>query len=231
MKSYLNQMKWNVLVVSTLYIVSGILLLSRPEEVLDTTCLLIGSVIMVGGLSQVLVNLKRGIYGFLPRLAVVFGALCALVGLFLILNNRLILTILPWMFGLLFLYDALLHLWDALDLYKSGWNGWLRYLLFSFVSVLFGAAMVKNPFGSLVTMAQVVGAVLLAEGIVHIMSAFFTAYKVNDFVRRQELEAAKQEALQSAKPEDVIEVTDAVPVEDTVPAEEITPTEEAAEEQ
>lgn len=214
MKSYLQQMKWNVLVVSTLYIAAGILLLSRPEEVLDITCLLIGTVIAVGGLTQVLVNLKRGIWGFLSRAAVVFGALCALVGLFLILNNRLILTILPWMFGLLFLYDALLHLWDALDLHHAGWSGWMRYLLFAFVSLVFGVAMVKNPFGSLVTMAQVVGAVLLAEGIVHAMSAFFTAHKVSRFLQQQELEAAKQEALHRPAPEDVIDITDAVPVED-----------------
>lgn len=206
MKSFIQQMKWNVLMVSVLYITAGILMLSRPEEVLDTTCLLIGTVIAVGGFTQVLVQLKRGVHGFFSRAAVVFGALCALVGLFLILNNRLIMTILPWMFGLLFLYDALLHLWDALELYRAGWSGWMRYLLFAFVSLVFGVAMVKNPFGSLVTMAQVVGVVLLVEGIVHALSAFFTAHKVNQFVRQQELEAAKQAALEVA-PENPVEAT------------------------
>ena len=95
-----KKLKWNLILMSVLYLGLGIFLLMRPSTALNVVCYALGGVVLVCAAVQLVryFAVERGI--FQSQLTLISGIICLGLGAFLILRSDIVVRILPIVFGL-----------------------------------------------------------------------------------------------------------------------------------
>ena len=95
-----KKLKWNLIVMSVLYLALGIFLLMVPGTALNVVCYALGGVVLLGAVIQLVryFLVERGI--FQSQLTLISGLVCLALGGFLILRSDIVVRILPIVFGL-----------------------------------------------------------------------------------------------------------------------------------
>ena len=146
-----KKLKWNLILMSVLYLGLGIFLLMRPSTALNVVCYALGGVVLVCAAVQLVryFAVERGI--FQSQLTLISGIICLGLGAFLILRSDIVVRILPIVFGLFVIFDSLGRIQNALDLRRCEYPSWKGFLLLPVLSVVLGVVMILNPFGTMET--------------------------------------------------------------------------------
>ena len=171
----MKNLKWNLILMSLLYLALGIFLLAVPGVALNIVCYALGGVV----LACAAVQLIR--YFTFER--------------FLILRSDIVVRILPIVFGLFVVFDSLGRLQNALELRRCGYPSWKWFILLALLSVVLGAIMIFDPFGAMETLVMGIGIILLIEGAFNLGGAVYTALAVRRF---HKLHPETQSALEAA---------------------------------
>ena len=109
-----KKLKWNLILMSVLYLGLGIFLLMRPSTALNVVCYALGGVVLVCAAVQLVryFAVERGI--FQSQLTLISGIICLGLGAFLILRSDIVVRILPIVFGLFVIFDSLGRIQNAL---------------------------------------------------------------------------------------------------------------------
>lgn len=140
-----KKLKWNLILMSVLYLGLGIFLLMRPSTALNVVCYALGGVVLVCAAVQLVryFAVERGI--FQSQLTLISGIICLGLGAFLILRSDIVVRILPIVFGLFVIFDSLGRIQNALDLRRCEYPSWKGFLLLPVLSVVLGVVMILNP--------------------------------------------------------------------------------------
>ena len=159
-----KKLKWNLIVMSVLYLALGIFLLMVPGTALNVVCYALGGVVLLGAVIQLVryFLVERGI--FQSQLTLISGLVCLALGGFLILRSDIVVRILPIVFGLFVIFDSLGRVQSALELRRCGYGSWKGFLLLALLSV-------------------VLGVVMIVEGALNLLSALYTMLAVRRFVK------------------------------------------------
>ena len=175
-----KKLKWNLIVMSVLYLALGIFLLMVPGTALNVVCYALGGVVLLGAVIQLVryFLVERGI--FQSQLTLISGLVCLALGGFLILRSDIVVRILPIVFGLFVIFDSLGRVQSALELRRCGYGSWKGFLLLALLSVVLGVVMIVDPFGAMETLVMAIGVILIIEGS---LSALYTMLAVRRFVK------------------------------------------------
>ena len=178
-----KKLKWNLIVMSVLYLALGIFLLMVPGTALNVVCYALGGVVLLGAVIQLVryFLVERGI--FQSQLTLISGLVCLALGGFLILRSDIVVRILPIVFGLFVIFDSLGRVQSALELRRCGYGSWKGFLLLALLSVVLGVVMIVDPFGSMETLVMAIGVILIIEGTLNLLSALYTMLAVRRFVK------------------------------------------------
>ena len=173
-----KKLKWNLIVMSVLYLALGIFLLMVPGTALNVVCYALGGVVLLGAVIQLVryFLVERGI--FQSQLTLISGLVCLALGGFLILRSDIVVRILPIVFGLFVIFDSLGRVQSALEL-----RSWKGFLLLALLSVVLGVVMIVDPFGAMETLVMAIGVILIIEGALNLLSALYTMLAVRRFVK------------------------------------------------
>ena len=152
-----KKLKCNLIVMSVLYLALGIFLLMVPGTALNVVCYALGGVVLLGAVIQLVryFLVERGI--FQSQLTLISGLVCLALGGFLILRSDIVVRILPIVFGLFVIFDAIGRVQNALDLRRCGYDSWKGFLLLPVLSVVLGVILIANPFGAMETLVMAIG--------------------------------------------------------------------------
>ena len=164
MKVFQKNLNW----ISVGYLLVGLALILWPSFLLQAVCYAVGILVLIAGLSSIFSYLKTREELFSARFTLVLGLVVSALGLFLLLQPKTVAGILPLIVGLFVLFDGLGRLQTAWGLKKAGYERWWGLALPSLLSAILGAVVVFNPFGTAALMVQVVGVILLVEGLINI---------------------------------------------------------------
>ena len=166
-----KKLKWNLILMSVLYLGLGIFLLMRPSTALNAVCYALGGVVLVCAAVQLVryFAVERGIFQSLG------------LGAFLILRSDIVVRILPIVFGLFVIFDSLGRIQNALDLRRCEYPSWKGFLLLPVLSVVLGVVMILNPFGTMETLVMAIGIILIIEGAINLLSALYTVLAIRRF--------------------------------------------------
>ena len=167
-----KKLKWNLILMSVLYLGLGIFLLMRPSTALNVVCYALGGVVRYFAV-------ERGI--FQSQLTLISGIICLGLGAFLILRSDIVVRILPIVFGLFVIFDSLGRIQNALDLRRCEYPSWKGFLLLPVLSVVLGVVMILNPFGTMETLVMAIGIILIIEGTINLLSALYTVLAIRRF--------------------------------------------------
>ena len=198
--SMVKKLKWNLILMSLLYVGLGIFLVMKPGTALNIVCYALGGVVLACAAVQLIryFVVERGV--FQSQLTLISGLICLALGVFLLLRSDIVVSILPIVFGLFVIFDAIGRVQNALDLRRCGYDSWKGFLLLPVLSVVLGVILIANPFGAMETLVMAIGVILIVEGAINLLSALYTILAVRRFAK---LHPETQSVLESITGEDL----------------------------
>ena len=199
-----KKLKWNLILMSLLYVGLGIFLVMKPGTALNIVCYALGGVVLACAAVQLIryFVVERGV--FQSQLTLISGLVCLALGVFLLLRSDIVVSILPIVFGLFVIFDAIGRVQNALDLRRCGYDSWKGFLLLPVLSVVLGVVLgvvlIANPFGAMETLVMAIGVILIVEGAINLLSALYTILAVRRFAK---LHPETQSVLESITGEDL----------------------------
>ncbi len=158
--------KNSLLVASVVYLLLGLILLFFPDSTTHFFCIAVGLLLLAYGVITILSFFvhrgSSGSYTFQAELIV--GVISAILGGFFLTNRRLVLSILPTVFGIYILIDGLVNLKRGFDMRAFGYQRWTATVILAAVSLILGALIIWNPFATQLLLVRVVGASFVYQG-------------------------------------------------------------------
>ena len=178
-----KKLKWNLILMSLLYLALGIFLLMVPGTALNVVCCALGGVVLACAAVQLVryFVVERGV--FQSQLTLISGLVCLALGAFLIIRSDVVVRVLPIVFGLFVIFDSLGRIQNALELRRCEYPSWKIFLLLAVLSVVLGIVMVVDPFGTMETLVMAIGLILILEGALNLLSALYTMLAVRRFIK------------------------------------------------
>ena len=165
-----KKLKWNLILMSLLYLALGIFLLMVPGTALNVVCYALGGVVLACAAVQLVryFVVERGVFQSSSPSSRGWSVWrCA----FLIIRSDVVVRVLPIVFGLFVIFDSLGRIQNALELRRCGYPSWKIFLLLAVLSVVLGIVMVVDPFGTMETLVMAIGLILILEGALNLLSA------------------------------------------------------------
>ena len=151
-------------ILAFLYVVLGIVLLIKPTELTRLFCIFLGIAALLYGGIRLFSYLRRKEYESAFQTDLILGVILIVVGVVCLVQPRIILSILPFVLGIIILLDAIGILQRSLRLRRLDYDGWWISLILALVLALFGLILIANPFETTILFVRFLGFTLLADG-------------------------------------------------------------------
>ena len=177
----MKNLKWNLILMSLLYLALGIFLLAVPGTALNIVCYALGAVVLICAAVQLVRYFTASHKVFQSQFTLISGLVCLGLGGFLLLRSDIVVRILPVVFGLFVLFDSLGRIQNALELRRCGYASWKWFILLALLSVVLGGIMIFDPFAAMETLVMGIGIILIVEGAFNLGGAIYTALAIRRF--------------------------------------------------
>ena len=191
MINFFKSIKVNILSSAILCLILGIVLVAYPNTSLTLVCRAVGVIVLITGLGFVFGYLKSGKSHWYGKIELVFGTILAIVGGFLVLRPLGLISIIPIIFGILFIYHGLANMRQAFELRQYKDKGWWLPVLIAATTIVLGVGIISNPFKTIEAIMRVIGACLIYDGLVNTMLVGRFVKSIRIFRKLEAAEAAK----------------------------------------
>lgn len=183
----LKELKWDALLSSLLYVLIGVVLLLFPDTTARTLGYLVGSISLIAGAVSMICYLLREAHQNYYRNDFLYGLVGIVIGCFIFYKVDLIISLIPFILGLLVVVSGCSKLQDVIDMKRMKYGNWMIMLAVAVVNVIFGIVMLRNPFSTAAILLQVIGAGLIFSGLSDIFVVVFFARKVRNYMKDMEI--------------------------------------------
>ena len=164
-KKFLKKSGWTDIIISIIFILFGIMLISRPEAIVSIISILLGAIFIVMGVLKIIDYYSNGKQdNYLIAISVVM----ILIGIIIMFCADIILSAFRILIAIWIIYSGILNLQTTIVWkdYKS--RLWLLTLLLSIATIGVGIYVLVNT-GAIM---QTIGIAILVYGIVNIIESF-----------------------------------------------------------
>lgn len=184
--------------MSVIYIVCGIVLLIWPDISMTTFCYALGVMGIIYGVAHIVVYFTKDHMVSIMEMDLVTGIVTTAFGLFVLVNDKIFVSILPFAIGVILMLGAIMKLQNSLDLKKLGFERWWIVLVLALILLGVGLLLVYNPFQAAVAMVYVIGASILADGVINIWSMFLITRILKRLKRKEQQNPISKEKEETA---------------------------------
>ncbi len=174
-KKFLKKSGWTDIVISLIFVIFGIMLISRPEAIASVVALLLGAIFIVMGILKAIDYYSNGKQdNYLMAIATVM----ILVGFIIMFCADIILSIFRILIAIWIIYSGIMNLQTAIIWkdYKS--RLWLIALILAVITIIVGIYILVNT-GALL---QTIGVSILVYGLVDIIESFIFIKKIDNYL-------------------------------------------------
>lgn len=186
----LKDFKWDAVVSAFLYVIMGVVLLLFPETTARSLGYLIGAVAVLAGAVSMIGYLLRDAHESYYRNDFLFGLVGIAVGCFVFYKVELIISLVPFILGLLVIVSGCGKLQDVIDMKRLKYGNWAVMLAVASVNVIFGVVLLLNPFSAAKLLFQVIGAGLIFSGVTDAFIKLYLARRIKSYLKDREAENA-----------------------------------------
>ena len=195
----LKELKWEAILTGVLYILLGIVALVVPETMQKTLGYVIGIVLIVAGLISIICYLLRDARENYYHNEFVFGLVGMVVGAAVLYKVEVIISLIPFILGILVLFSGCSKLQDAIDLKRLGYGSWIGMLVVAVINIILGIVLICNPFQAAIVLFRVLGVGLIISGVSDCFSTIYFARKFHKFKQEQDAVDSTFEEVDSDK--------------------------------
>lgn len=189
----LKEIKWDAMLSALLYVIMGVVLLLFPETTAKTLGYLIGAVAVLAGAVSMISYLLRDAHESYYRNDFVYGLVGIAVGCFVFYKVDLIISLVPFILGLLVIVSGCGKLQDVIDMKRLNYGNWAIMLAIAAVNVVLGIVLLLNPFSAAKLLFQVIGIGLIFSGVTDGFVTFYLGKKIKKYLKDREAEVAQFE--------------------------------------
>lgn len=159
---------WVLLFGGIISIIVGLLAIVWPGKTIVVVAILLAIYLIVSGIFEIVRGFGSGLTGGMRALFIITGIISVILGIFAIRSAFQAVEILAIFIGIAFLFRGFGALFAGIDSKDGrGFN-----IFFGIISLLAGIVVLVWPGISLVTLAWVVGIMLVITGIYELIAAF-----------------------------------------------------------
>lgn len=195
----LKELKWEAILTGVLYILLGIVALVVPETMQKTLGYVIGIVLIVAGLISIICYLLRDAKENYYHNEFVFGLVGMVLGAAVLYKVEVIISLIPFILGILVLFSGCSKLQDAIDLKRLGYSSWIGMLVVAVINIILGIVLICNPFQAAIVLFRVLGVGLIISGVSDCFSTIYFARKFHKFKQEQDAVDSTFEEVDSDK--------------------------------
>lgn len=195
----LKELKWEAILTGVLYILLGIVALVVPETMQKTLGYVIGIVLIVAGLISIICYLLRDAKENYYHNEFVFGLVGMVLGAAVLYKVEVIISLIPFILGILVLFSGCSKLQDAIDLKRLGYGSWIGMLVVAVINIILGIVLICNPFQAAIVLFRVLGVGLIISGVSDCFSTIYFARKFHKFKLEQDAVDSTFEEVDSDK--------------------------------
>lgn len=166
--------KVGYIIISAVLGMLGIFLIRQPDVSTAVIGTAAGLLLIVFGVIRLIGYFSRDLYRLAFQFDLAFGILLLILGVILLAKPQDLLHFLCITTGLCVTADGLLKLQTAHEAHRFGIRTWWVILTVSLVTAAAGVCLLVRPAQSVRIMTQIFGGVLLAEGLLNLLTVLMT---------------------------------------------------------
>lgn len=163
------------IITSVVILVLGIFLFIQPDTIISMISIILGIMILIPGITALIDYFKTK---YNPNL--ITGVITVIIGMILIVNTKLVASIMPFILGIYFVISGITRLQYALELKKQK----IKYttsLGISILIIICGLLFIINPFGGALVITKVMGIFMVIYSVLDIVNAMVIKKEMHDF--------------------------------------------------
>ena len=175
LKEFLKRSGWTDLIISLIFILFGIMLISRPESIMSIISIVLGLIFIIMGALKLVRYFSDG---KTDKYLISVSVILIIIGIIIMFCADIILSVFRILIAIWIIYSGIMNLQTSIiwKEYKS--KLWLTTLILSFVIILAGVYILINN-GAII---QTIGVVILVYALVDIIENFIFIKKVDNYL-------------------------------------------------
>lgn len=178
LKSGMNKLFATSVISSIIMLILGVLLLVKPDFIINIVSTVIGLIILVPGIISLIDYFKNKYNANL-----VIGVVACIIGVVFIFNSKFVSSILPFMLGIYFIISGISKLQYATELRKNKVVNYMSSTITSILILVCGVLLIINPFGGALAITKVLGIFMIIYSGLDIYSAIIIRREVKEVIR------------------------------------------------
>ena len=175
MEKLLKKSSWTDIIISILFILFGIMLMARPDTIMSVISFLLGTICVVIG---ILKGIDYFSSGKTDNYILAIAMIAIIVGIIIMFCSNIIFSVFRIIIAVWIIYSGLMDLQTTIIWkdYKS--RLWLLTLILAIIMIVGGIYILINTGA----MLQIVGAIIIAYGIIDILENIVFIKKVDNYL-------------------------------------------------
>ena len=178
LKNKMNKLFTTSLISSVAMFILGVLLLIRPNFIINTVSTIIGLIILVPGIISLIDYFKTKYNANL-----VIGVIACIIGVIFIFNSKFVSSILPFFLGIYFLINGISKLQYGIELRRNQIVNYMSAIITSILILICGILLMINPFGGALAITQVLGIFMIIYSALDVFSAIMIRKEVKKTIK------------------------------------------------
>ena len=169
---------WAAAIESLVILAFGILLVAWPDATINIIGNILGVIFIVSGIYKIIsFFIARGQYDMFND-DLLIGTVALLIGIAIMIMGEGIANVFRIIIGIWIIYESLTRINAAIKLHAAGISAWCYELILALIMMVAGVFITFNT-GAVV---QLIGAMMIASGIMSIVGDFIFIHNVNTIV-------------------------------------------------
>lgn len=170
---FLKKYERESILISVLLIIVSLFLIAKPGIAVSTVVTLFAIVFLVDGIINIIAYMMEDAEIRAYSNELIMGILLVILGLIILLNQPLFISILPIMIGLWIFIKSIMKLQLAINLKSAVAERWGLLLVSSILMAILGVLIIVNPFEAIFTLTRFIGIMMLVAEVINICESVY----------------------------------------------------------
>lgn len=177
MEKFLKKSSWTDIVISFIITLFGIMLIARPDSIMSTISIILGSICCILGILRLIDYFSSDRKN---NYLLAMGIIAIITGIIIMFCADIILSIFRILIAIWIIYSGIMNLRTAIIWkdYKS--RLWLFSLILSILTIIAGIYILVNTGA----MLQIIGGIIVVYGIINIIENMIFIKKVDNYIEQ-----------------------------------------------
>ena len=170
---FLKKYEKESILISVLLIIVSLFLIAKPGIAVSTVVTLFAIVFLVDGIINIITYMMEDVEIKAYSNELIMGILLVILGLIILLNQPLFISILPIMIGLWIFIKSIMKLQLAINLKSAVAERWGLLLVSSILMAILGILIIVNPFEAIFTLTRFIGIMMIVVEVINICESVY----------------------------------------------------------